>query len=207
MKRYDQAWKYGQHRPNQIQIQTRPVDEEFLSTVTPTLLKPPPRTMLEYEYETHRSIVERLSTTAPNLFLLGTFHSRNQDPSTNHHHLPIFSFLIKCGNRFLHYNYVCAILNDLFGIQSRGGCMCSGPYSSYLLGLATESINEHGMTVMIPNESNRLIEQALLKYKERAELLRPGYTRLSLPFKGLQSDQVEYVFTKQSLKLIHLEIT
>ena len=63
------------------------------------------------------------------------------------------------------------------------------------------------MTVMIPNESNRLIEQALIKYKERAELLRPGYTRLSLPFKGLQSDQVEYVFTKQSLKLIHLEIT
>jgi hypothetical protein len=44
------------------------------------------------------------------------------------------------------------------------------------------------MNVMIPNESNRLIEQALLKYKERAELLRPGYARLSLPFKGLQSD-------------------
>ena len=36
-------------------------------------------------------------------------------------HLPIFSFLIRCGDRFLHYNLVCAILNDIFGIQSRGG--------------------------------------------------------------------------------------
>lgn len=36
------------------------------------------------------------------------------------HHLPIFSFLIQRGSRFLHHNFVCALLNDLFGIQSRG---------------------------------------------------------------------------------------
>ena len=56
-------------------------------------------------------------------------------------HLPIFSFLIRYStepygssieetaavvtpcmenNRFLHYNFVCALLNDLFGIQCRG---------------------------------------------------------------------------------------
>ena len=36
------------------------------------------------------------------------------------HHLPIFSFLIQRGTRFLHHNFVCALLNDLFGVQSRG---------------------------------------------------------------------------------------
>lgn len=30
---------------------------------------------------------------------------------------------------FYHYNFICTLLNDLFGIQTRGGCMCSGPYS------------------------------------------------------------------------------
>ena len=30
---------------------------------------------------------------------------------------------------FLHHNYVCALLNDVFGIQARGGCACAGPYA------------------------------------------------------------------------------
>jgi hypothetical protein len=28
-----------------------------------------------------------------------------------------------------------ALLNDLFGIQSRGGCSCAGPYGHRLLGI------------------------------------------------------------------------
>jgi hypothetical protein len=39
-------------------------------------------------------------------------------------HLPVLSFLIKepkSAGGFLHYNFVCALLNDVFGIQSRGG--------------------------------------------------------------------------------------
>ena len=39
------------------------------------------------------------------------------------------------GGRYLHYNFVCALLNDLFGIQSRGGCACAGPYGQALLGI------------------------------------------------------------------------
>ena len=35
---------------------------------------------------------------------------------------------------YLHHNYVVALLNDLFGIQSRGGCSCAGPYGHRLLG-------------------------------------------------------------------------
>lgn len=45
--------------------------------------------------------------------------------------LPIFSFLIRHpqSGLFLHHNFVCAILNDVFGIQARGGCACAGPYA------------------------------------------------------------------------------
>lgn len=33
----------------------------------------------------------------------------------------------------LHGPYVAALLNDLFGIQARGGCACAGPYGHELL--------------------------------------------------------------------------
>lgn len=142
-----------------------------------------PHNLLDYEFNTHKTVVERLKKTAPNIIVLGAANDKDEN-----NHLPIFSFLIKCGDRFLHYNYVCAILNDLFGIQSRGGCQCAGPYSQRLLGLTkVEGLEE------IPNEINDRIEHALLHYKERAELLRPGFSRLSLPFKGLHHDEVEYV--------------
>ena len=42
--------------------------------------------------------------------------------------LPIVSFRARLGPRYLHHNFVVAILNDLFGIQARGGCSCAGPY-------------------------------------------------------------------------------
>ena len=46
--------------------------------------------------------------------------------------LPIVSFVLKFGDRFLHYNFVSAVLNDVFGIQARGGCACAGPYAHHL---------------------------------------------------------------------------
>jgi selenocysteine lyase/cysteine desulfurase len=49
--------------------------------------------------------------------------------------LSIVSFLIRRNDRYLHHNYVVALLNDLFGIQARGGCSCAGPYGHRLLGI------------------------------------------------------------------------
>jgi selenocysteine lyase/cysteine desulfurase len=49
--------------------------------------------------------------------------------------LSIVSFVVRNGNRYLHHNFVVALLNDLFGIQSRGGCSCAGPYGHRLLGI------------------------------------------------------------------------
>jgi hypothetical protein len=50
--------------------------------------------------------------------------------------LAIVSLLIRHGDgRYLHHNFVVALLNDLFGIQARGGCSCAGPYGHRLLGI------------------------------------------------------------------------
>jgi selenocysteine lyase/cysteine desulfurase len=53
--------------------------------------------------------------------------------------LSIVSFTIRHAGRYLHHNYVVALLNDLFGIQSRGGCSCAGPYGHRLLGIDLET--------------------------------------------------------------------
>ncbi len=37
--------------------------------------------------------------------------------------------------RWLHHNFIVALLNDLFGIQARGGCSCAGPYGHRLLAI------------------------------------------------------------------------
>lgn len=48
-------------------------------------------------------------------------------------HIPVFSFMISFGGKYFHPNYICALLNDLFGIQSRPGCSCAPYYGRYLL--------------------------------------------------------------------------
>jgi selenocysteine lyase/cysteine desulfurase len=57
--------------------------------------------------------------------------------------LSIVSFVVRGPRRpYLHHNYVVALLNDLFGIQARGGCSCAGPYGHKLLGIDTERSHE-----------------------------------------------------------------
>jgi len=57
--------------------------------------------------------------------------------------LSIVSFVVKApSGRYLHHNYVVALLNDLFGIQSRGGCSCAGPYGHHLLGIGLDRSHE-----------------------------------------------------------------
>jgi selenocysteine lyase/cysteine desulfurase len=56
--------------------------------------------------------------------------------------LSIVSFVVRCNGRYLHHNFVVALLNDLFGIQSRGGCSCAGPYGHRLLGIDLDRSHE-----------------------------------------------------------------
>ncbi|MFQ5747343.1 MAG: aminotransferase class V-fold PLP-dependent enzyme [Gemmatimonadota bacterium] len=69
----------------------------------------------------------------PNIDVLGNHEAER---------LSIVSFVVRHGDRHLHHNYVVALLNDLFGIQSRGGCSCAGPYGHRLLGINLERSHE-----------------------------------------------------------------
>jgi selenocysteine lyase/cysteine desulfurase len=56
--------------------------------------------------------------------------------------LSIVSFIVRHRGAYLHHNFTVALLNDLFGIQSRGGCGCAGPYGHRLLGIDVETSKE-----------------------------------------------------------------
>ncbi|MEO5743965.1 MAG: aminotransferase class V-fold PLP-dependent enzyme [Terracoccus sp.] len=62
--------------------------------------------------------------------------------------LSIVSFVVRApSGSYLHHNFVVAVLSDLFGIQSRGGCSCAGPYGHHLLGIDLERSQEFGREV------------------------------------------------------------
>lgn len=76
---------------------------------------------IEHNY-IHRAI--EILSKHPNIEILGNLKQPR---------LGFLSFNIAYGERRLHHNFVVALLNDLFGIQSRGGCSCAGPYGHDLL--------------------------------------------------------------------------
>lgn len=80
--------------------------------------------------------------------------------------LSILSFVIQTGpDRLLHHNFVVALLNDLFGIQARGGCSCAGPYGHRLLG--------------IDLERSRRFDEAITAGHNG---LKPGWVRVNLNY-------------------------
>ena len=80
--------------------------------------------------------------------------------------LSILSFVVhREGGTFLHHNFVVAVLNDLFGIQARGGCSCAGPYGHHLLG--------------IDSERSRAIER---QTTQGCEGIKPGWVRVNLNY-------------------------
>lgn len=79
--------------------------------------------------------------------------------------LSITAFQIKTEHGYLHHGFVTALLNDLFGIQVRGGCSCAGPYGHQLLSINTR-------------ESQR-IQEAI---KQGEKLIKPGWVRFNLNY-------------------------
>lgn len=64
----------------------------------------------------------------PNIEVLG-----NPDPKRR---VGIISFnILRGGKYYLHPRFVTTLLDDLFGVQSRAGCSCAGPYGHQLLGI------------------------------------------------------------------------
>ena len=66
--------------------------------------------------------------------------------------VPIFVFNVKAFGKYLHYNFVCNLLNDLFGIFTRGGCSCAGPYGHDLLKVDIKQSHEIRDLILSGNE-------------------------------------------------------
>ena len=83
--------------------------------------------ILQREHELLDIVFEKLGNI-PNLKILA--------PQT-HDRLAVISFYIDD----LHFNLGVKLLNDRFGIQTRGGCSCAGTYGHYLLHVDQETSN------------------------------------------------------------------
>jgi selenocysteine lyase/cysteine desulfurase len=79
--------------------------------------------------------------------------------------LSIVSFQVRAGEKYLHHNFVSALLNDLFGIQARSGCSCAGPYGHRLLGIDDAHSREFQVEILNGWEG-----------------IKPGWVRLNLNY-------------------------
>lgn len=107
----------------------------------------------------------------PNLRILG-------NPEADR--LSIVSFLVRAPallgeNRLLHHNFVVALLNDLFGIQARGGCSCAGPYGHRLLGIDSDT-------------SDRIRHEVVAG----CNVIKPGWVRVNFNY-FIPEEEYEYI--------------
>lgn len=125
--------------------------------------------------------VSRLESN-PRIHIMGqiTYETAKDGVTSHHlvHRVPTLSFLIyHQSGKILHFNFVCALLDNLFGIQSRGGCVCAGPYGEYLLSM--------------DKDTAKLYEEQVAQYDD-VGVLRPGFVRLSLNFFNSE-EEVDYI--------------
>ena len=93
--------------------------------------------------------------------------------------LSIVSFVVRApagsSATYLHHNHVVALLNDLFGIQTRGGCSCAGPSGHRLLGIDID-------------RSHAFSEQII----EGCEGIKPGWVRVNINY-FLDDEVLDYI--------------
>lgn len=107
------------------------------------------------EQDMTRAALTRLIAN-PNIDVLG---------NTQADRLSIISLRVTHKGKALHYSFIVALLNDLLGVQMRGGCSCAGPYGHHLLGMDAEE--------------SQAIEAQI---DDGNMLLRPGWVRLNLNY-------------------------
>jgi selenocysteine lyase/cysteine desulfurase len=104
----------------------------------------------------------------PNIEVLG-----NPDPERR---ISIVSFNLKDpGGKYLHPKFVTTLLNDLFGIQSRAGCSCAGPYGHRLLDIDHDTSEQY----------RKWIQKGFCGIK-------PGWCRISLHY-VMDDIEVDYI--------------
>jgi len=117
--------------------------------------------ILEREHEILRYAFKELKQI-PNLKILAGQHEGR---------LGVISFYVDQ----LHYNLGVKLLNDRFGIQTRGGCSCAGTYGHYLL--------------HVDRETSRLLTD---KISQGILLKKPGWIRMSI-HPTTTNQEIEYI--------------
>jgi selenocysteine lyase/cysteine desulfurase len=138
----------------------------------------------------------------PNIEVLGSKSAKR---------LSIFSLRFKHQDKELHYGFVTALLNDLFGIQARGGCSCAGPYGHSLLNMdeaysaAIEKAVDDGNMILRPGwvrlNFNYFISQEEFNYLLRAIKLVAEHGWRLLPFYKLDSSTWSWRYQGNALDL------
>jgi selenocysteine lyase/cysteine desulfurase len=128
-------------------------------------------TIRRLEHDFIRRAIESWSLN-PNIEILGNPEAER---------LSIVSFVIHHGSRILHHNFVVALLNDLFGIQARGGCSCAGPYGHRLLG--------------IDLDTSARLEEVIAS---GCEVIKPGWVRVNFNY-FIAEEEFSYI-----LEAVHL---
>ena len=114
--------------------------------------------------------------------------------------LPIFSFLVQHqeSGKLLHQNFVSVLLNDLYGVQARGGCACAGPYAQDLLNMNEEMAMKFAWFL----QSRETYEDGILQVEEAIEIMKPGFTRLNLPY-FFDEQTIDYVIHAVDMVATH----
>jgi hypothetical protein len=99
--------------------------------------------------------------------------------------LSIVSFVIRFGDRHLHHNYVVRLLNDLFGIQARGGCSCAGPYGHRLLGIDLDTSHRFEAEIA-----------------RGCEVIKPGWVRVNFNY-FISEQEADYILAAVDLIASH----
>ncbi len=120
----------------------------------------------ELEYLYTKKFMDRFRDNK-NLVILGP-----EDPKKR---VSIISFMIEYDGKHLHPRFVTRLLNDLFGIQSRAGCACAGPYGHRLLG--------------IDSEKSEIFRKIIQK---DIHSLKPGWTRINLHY-TMTEEEVDFL--------------
>ena len=109
-------------------------------------------------------------------------HYRNNDriifygPLDPEKKLAIIPFNIKHKDRILHPKFVTKLMNDLFGVQTRAGCSCAGPYGHKLLKITKQLSKYYQCVVGVDKFSG----------------LKPGWVRLNLHY-TLSLTEFDYI--------------
>lgn len=114
------AWIFFKHWTDKWQYRQKFLKKSILNLLF-SFQEVSTNRILKQEHEWVKLAYEKLKKIK-NLYVLGRSSADR---------LPIFSIVVTHleTNRFIHHNFVSALLNDLFGVQARGGCACAGPYA------------------------------------------------------------------------------